>query len=203
MVSSLRISHQFYTCWIVSLAITIAQVYINKANKKYYTIIFNELQELMLRLTGKLLWFKILSPDGNLLCMNVDMEAAKVLGAAWSFMKMNDIRYSKIDVSSPEELLLYFVWVCLTHSKQYAYFLTQVIMTLILNHANGVLYFKFLVTASDYWWIFNFPYMKLHVELDNFTLFINSLGIKKIQGKIYPVMWDPNIGLTFPRLVEP
>ena len=37
--------------------------------------------------------------------MNADMEATQVLRAAWLFMKMNDITYSKIDVSSPEELL--------------------------------------------------------------------------------------------------
>jgi hypothetical protein len=98
-------------------------VYINKADTDYYTILFDELQELTLRLTGKPLRFKRLSPDGNLLCMNADMEAAQVLGAARSFMKTNDIAYSKIDVSSPEELLPYFVRVCLTHSKRYVYIL--------------------------------------------------------------------------------
>jgi hypothetical protein len=127
-------------------------VYINKADTDYYTILFDELQELTPRLTGKPLRFKRLSPDGNLLCMNADMEAAQVLGAARSFMKTNDITYSKIDVSSPEELLPYFVRVCLTHSKRYVYILNQIVVsvTLILNYASGVLDFKFLVTASEY-----------------------------------------------------
>jgi hypothetical protein len=93
-------------------------VYINKADTNNYKILFDELQELMLRLTGKHLRFKRLSPDGNLLCMNADMEAAQVLGAGHSFMKTNNTAYSGIDVKSPEELLTFFVQVCLTHSKR-------------------------------------------------------------------------------------
>src|ERR1700678_4304075 len=125
---------------------------------------------------GKPLQFKRLSPDGNLLCMNADMEAAQVLGAARSFMKTNHITYSKIDISSPEELLPYFVQVCLTHSKWYVYILNQIVVTLIFNYASGILDFKFLVTASKYRRILDFPYTKLQAELDNFTLFINLLG---------------------------
>jgi hypothetical protein len=169
-------------------------VYVNKADTDYYTILFDELQEMTLRLTGKPLRFKRLSRDGNLLCMNADMEAAQVLGAARSFMKTNDTAYSKIDITSPEELLPYFVRVCLTHSKRYVhianYFLI-IISMLILNRASGVLDFKFLVPAPDYQRILDFPYMKSQAELDDFTLFIISLGIKKIQGKIYLVCEIP------------
>ena len=93
-------------------------MYINKADTKFYTILFDELQELTLRLTGKPLRFKRFSPDGNLLCMNADMEAAQILGAGHSFMKTNNTSYSGIDVTSPEELLAFFVRVCLTHSKR-------------------------------------------------------------------------------------
>ena len=103
---------------MAGLAITIARVYINKANTNYYTILFDELQELTLRLTGKPLRFKRFSPGGNLLCMNADMEAAQILGAGRSFMKTNDSAYSGIVVKSPEELLPFFVRVCLTHSKR-------------------------------------------------------------------------------------
>ena len=94
-------------------------MYINKADTNYYTILFDELQELTLRLTGRPLRFKRFSPGGNLLCMNADMEAAQILGAGRSFMKTNDTAYSGVDVKSPEELLAFFVRVCLTHSKRY------------------------------------------------------------------------------------
>ena len=172
--------------YINFLAITIARVYTNKADTDYYTILFDELQAMTLRLTGKPLGFKRLSRDGNLLCMNADMEAAQVLGAARSFMKTNNIPYSNIDVTTPEELLPYFVRVCLTHSKWYAHIVNHMMVTMLIpNHASGVLDFKFLVPAVDYQWILNFPYMKSQAELDDFTLFIISLGIKKIQGKFY------------------
>ena len=52
---------------------------------------------------GKCLRFKRLSPDGKLLCMNADLEAAQILGAGCSFIKTNDTAYSGIDVESPEE----------------------------------------------------------------------------------------------------
>ena len=178
-----------------SLAITIARVYINKADADTYTSLFDELQELTLRLTGKALRFKRFSPDGNLLCMNADMEAAQILGAGRSFMKTNDTLYSKIDVRTPEELLPFFVRVCLTHSKRYA-------STIAIHNdshdyihqlnCSGVLDFKSLVSLSDYRRIIDFPYMKSQAELDNFTLFVTSLGIKKIQGKFYLLMWYPS-----------
>ena len=53
------------------------------------------------------------------------------------------------------------------------------------NSTSGVLDFKFLVTAPDYLRILDFPYMKLQAELDEFSQFITSLGIKKIQGTFY------------------
>jgi len=71
-----------------------------------------------LALTGKPLGFQQFLEDGNLLCMGADMEAAQVLGAGQSILPTNNVEYSGIDVASPEELLLYFVRVCLTHSKQ-------------------------------------------------------------------------------------
>jgi len=187
-------------------------VYINKADTDYYTILFDELQELTLRLTGKPLRFKRLSPGGNLLCMNADMEAAQILGAGRSFLKTNDTAYSQIDVKSPEELLAYFVRVCLTHSKRYANILTRprpdpgIHDTDLWLYCSGVLDFKFLVTAPEYQRILNFPYMKSQAELDDFTRFITVLGIQKIQGELCLLTsyFDASAGLTSsPRLVEP
>jgi hypothetical protein len=54
--------------------------------------------------------------------MGADMEAAQILGAGESFLATNDVEYSGIDATTAEELLPYFVRVCLTHSKRYIYF---------------------------------------------------------------------------------
>lgn len=50
--------------------------------------------------------------------MGADMEAAQVLGAAQSILATNNVEISGINITSPEELLPYFVRVCLTHSKR-------------------------------------------------------------------------------------
>ena len=96
-------------------------MYIDKAHTDYYGHLFDELQSQTLALTGKPLRFQWFSPDGNLLCMGADMEAAQVLGAGESILATNDVEYSGIDVTTAEELLPYFVRVCLTHSKRCIY----------------------------------------------------------------------------------
>ncbi|KAF8954362.1 hypothetical protein BDZ97DRAFT_1928449 [Flammula alnicola] len=158
----------------VQRAITIARVYINKADTEHYTQLFDELQALTLNLTGKILGFLRLTFGGNLLCMNADMEAAQILGAGRSFLRTLDPEFSGINISKPEELLAYFVRVCLTHSKR------------------GVLDFKLLVSAPDYKCLLNFPYMKSQEELDEFTTFVASLAIKKIND-----WWSHKIGSSW------
>jgi len=99
-------------------ALTIARVYIDKGHTDHYRRLFDELQSQTLALTSKPLSFRQFSQDGNLLCMGADMEAAQVLGAGQSILATNNVGYSGIDVTTPEELLPYFVRVCLTHSKR-------------------------------------------------------------------------------------
>ena len=105
------------------LAVTIACVYIDTAATDHYERLFDELQLLVESLTGTPLRFKRLSPGGNLLCMNADMEAAQVLGAGKSIMKTYDPGFSNIHVDTAEELLPYFIRLCYTHSKRCIIFL--------------------------------------------------------------------------------
>lgn len=97
-------------------------MYIDKAHKDHYRRLFDELQSQTLLLTGKPLTFQRFSPGGNLLCMGADMEAAQVLGAAESILTnlIDDVDYSAsgVNANTAEELLPYFVRVCLTHSKR-------------------------------------------------------------------------------------
>lgn len=50
--------------------------------------------------------------------MNVDLEAAQVLGAADSFLPTNDPEYSGILTDDPAVLAEYFVKACHTHVKR-------------------------------------------------------------------------------------
>ncbi|KAF8812196.1 hypothetical protein BYT27DRAFT_7221222 [Phlegmacium glaucopus] len=147
----------------VQRAITIARVYIDSANTAHYECLFDELHTLTESLTGSPLHFKRLSPGGNLLCMNADMEAAQVLGAGKSIMKTHDPDFSNIRVTTAEELLAFFLRLCFTHSKR------------------AVLDFKGLVSAVNYQRIMDFPYIDSEEELESFTILVNALGIKKIK----------------------
>ncbi|KAG6884190.1 hypothetical protein C0992_006788, partial [Termitomyces sp. T32_za158] len=113
--------------------------------------------------TGKEIGFKRFTPGGNLLVMNADMEAAQILAAGISFLQTNDPTYSMIETTVPEEFVQYFVRVCLTHGKR------------------AVLDFKPLVSPQVYQRLINFPYLRSQEELDEFTSFVRSLKIKKIE----------------------
>jgi len=51
--------------------------------------------------------------------------------------------------------------------------------------SSSVLDFKSLVSVPDYQCILNFPYMKDEAELLDFTAFIKSLEVKKINGNAF------------------
>lgn len=110
-------------------AVTVARVYLDCAEASHYEQLFDNLQKLIKTITGRALAFKRFSIDENVLCMNADMEAAQVLGAARSILKSVDFQFSGLPADiSPEELVAYFVHLCLTHTKrlvnmsQYKYF---------------------------------------------------------------------------------
>jgi hypothetical protein len=101
------------------LGVTIGRIYTNRHDTEHYKIMFNKIQRLILVLTGKPMRFKRLSPGGNLLVWNTDMEAAAVLGLCQSFLPTNVLSYSGIpsDVTA-EQLACYFVCLCLGHGKR-------------------------------------------------------------------------------------
>lgn len=80
---------------------------------------FDELQRLTEVLTGKPFRFQRLTPGGNLLAMNTDMEAVQVPGVAQSFLPTNNPAHSGIPSTiSAEELARYFIRLCIGHAKR-------------------------------------------------------------------------------------
>jgi len=67
-------------------AITLARVYTNRVTTEHFVLLFDELQWLTELHTGRCICFKHFSPDGNLLVMNADMEAAQILAAGIIFL---------------------------------------------------------------------------------------------------------------------
>jgi hypothetical protein len=99
--------------------VTIGRAYIDRADRGHYKLLFDEVQSAVLKLTGRPMRFKRLTRGGNLLAMNVDLEAAQVLGAADSFLPTNEPEYSGILTEDPAVLAEYFTKACHTHVKRY------------------------------------------------------------------------------------
>ncbi|KAJ7182286.1 hypothetical protein C8R43DRAFT_1115930 [Mycena crocata] len=85
----------------IQRASTAIRAYINRASTDFFEILFDELQEIKRKITGKVLGMKVFVRGGNLLVMNADMEAAQILGAARSIMKTNEPEYSGIPNYTP------------------------------------------------------------------------------------------------------
>lgn len=100
--------------------VTIGRAYINRADHAHYKLLFNEFQVAVERLTGKPLCFKRLTRGGNLLTMNVNLEAAQVLGAGDSFLATNELEFSGIHTNDPAVLVEYFLKACHVHVKRFA-----------------------------------------------------------------------------------
>jgi hypothetical protein len=103
---------------IFALVITAGRVYTDGADRPHYKCLFDELQKIILRLTGKNLRFKRFTRGGNLVTMGVDLEAAQVQGASDSFLPTNEPEYSGITTTDPDEFVMYFVRACISHCKQ-------------------------------------------------------------------------------------
>jgi hypothetical protein len=99
--------------------LTIARIYSDRSDRSQFKLIFDDLQDVTKRLTGRALKLKRLSPEGTLLTIGVDMELAQALGAGDSFLPTNVPEYSSIHAKTSEEILAYFIRTCYNHVKRY------------------------------------------------------------------------------------
>ncbi|KAJ7741845.1 hypothetical protein B0H16DRAFT_1861601 [Mycena metata] len=91
-----------------TVVLTLGRIYTDGADHPHYKCLFDELQKVISRLTGKNLRFKRFSRGGNLVTMGVDREAAQVQGACDSFLPTNEPEYSGIITTEPDEFALFF-----------------------------------------------------------------------------------------------
>ncbi|KAJ7804189.1 hypothetical protein B0H13DRAFT_2687480 [Mycena leptocephala] len=147
----------------VERVLTVGRVYTNGADRPHYKCLFDELQKIIFRLTGKQLRFKRFTRGGNLITMGVDLEAAQVQGASDSFLPTNEPEYSGITTEDPDEFSEYYVRACISHAKR------------------GVHRLKPFVTAEVFARLMDFPYMKTEEDVTNFTSWVAGLNVKKVQ----------------------
>lgn len=110
-------------------AITLARAYINRSDTKFFELLFDIFREIKLEATGKDVAFARFMPNGNLLVMNADMEAAQALGAARSFMKINVPSFSGITTLDPHLFATFFIKFCCSHAKRCVLARTLVIIS--------------------------------------------------------------------------
>ncbi|KAK1215861.1 hypothetical protein PQX77_021513 [Marasmius sp. AFHP31] len=149
---------------VVQRAVTISRIYTDKGDRQHFKALFDHLQQLVLSITGKPMRFKRLTPGGNLLCSNVDLELAQVLGLADSFLPTNVPEYSKINTDDPEEIVPYICRGCTTHVKR------------------GIQSLKSHVTAEEYKKLIEFQHLKSDEELEAFDGWIKALNNKHVTA---------------------
>ncbi|KAJ7176340.1 hypothetical protein C8R43DRAFT_1102271 [Mycena crocata] len=147
----------------VERVLTVGRVYTDGADRPHYKHLFDELQRIIFRLTGKHLRFKRFTRGGNLITMGVDLEAAQVQGASDSFFPTNEPEYSGITTDDPDEFAMYYVRACISHAKR---------------RVHGL---KRYVTDEVFKRLMDFPYLKTEEQLAEFTAWIGTLKIKKVQ----------------------
>ncbi|KAJ7130976.1 hypothetical protein C8R46DRAFT_1235973 [Mycena filopes] len=148
-------------------AITLARAYINRANTSFFETLFDIFREIKREATGRDIGFARFMPNGNLLVMNADMEAAQALGAAKSLLKTNVPTFSNITTVDPHLFATFFIKFCATHAKR------------------PLPEFRSLVSPQQYEQLKNFMYIESVEDLKSFSAFVADLGVKKIQD-----WWD-------------
>ncbi|KAJ7025077.1 hypothetical protein C8F04DRAFT_1301207, partial [Mycena alexandri] len=184
---------------VVQRAASILRAYINRASADFFELLFDELQRVKLMVTGKPIALKAFVRGGNLLVTNVDMDAPQVIGLCRSVMKYNDPEYSGIPADTPpEKVAPYFIKVCWRHGKE------------------PIHDFRSLVSTADFNRLMNFVYIDSKESLDEFSVFVYGLKVKKIsdwwkhkemhewiipcivksQSRIPPDVWDSTPSTT-------
>ena len=101
------------------IAVTIARIYSNRADRSQYKTLFDEFRKAITIVTGHPLLLKQLSRKGTLVAIGADLELGQALGAGDSFRETNEPEFSGVPTDAPvEDLLAHFIKACLGHAKR-------------------------------------------------------------------------------------
>ncbi len=103
------------------LGVTVARIYSNGQDADAFTSLFEDFFTAVHAATQKPIQFKVFKPDtGNLLSINMDMEAAQVqgLGRALLRLKINHPEVSGINEDDPDILVQYILKLCSVHLRR-------------------------------------------------------------------------------------
>ncbi|KAJ7210287.1 hypothetical protein C8J57DRAFT_1257203 [Mycena rebaudengoi] len=144
-------------------AVTLARAYINRSDTKFFEKLFDIFREVKMEATGRDIGFARFMPNGNLLVMNADMEAAQALGAARSFLKTNISSFSGITTLDPQVFATFFIKFAAPMPRGSDFCPLQD--------------FKSLISAADFKRLRDFMYIDSVEGLHSFSQFINNLSM--------------------------
>ena len=119
--------------------------------------------------------------------MNVDMEAAQILGAASSIINTNQPQFSGITTLDPAVFATYFVKLCGVHALRFASFLNCNSVSTSESLFSGVNDFKGILASEDFRRIQNFRHIQTIDKLNDFTQWIYSLEIERITSLSFDI----------------
>ncbi|KAJ6550772.1 hypothetical protein DFH09DRAFT_1086398 [Mycena vulgaris] len=157
-------------------AITPARAYINRSDTKFFELLFDMIREIKIETTGRDIGFARFMPDGNLLVMNADMEAAQALGAVQSVMKTNLPSFSGITTLDPHLFPTFFIKFCGSHATRWE-------IPIPTWRLNANCFYISPLQASNWW---------AHREMDDWVI----PCLVKSQSNILPEHWDGTLVTT-------
>ncbi|KAJ6525409.1 hypothetical protein B0H19DRAFT_971353 [Mycena capillaripes] len=92
--------------------VSITRIYCNRATQDAFFYIFDGFFMAIKQVTGRPIRFKAFNPDGNIISINFDMEAAQVQGFALALLKLLGKDYPEQD---PDMIVRYVVKLCSIH----------------------------------------------------------------------------------------
>ncbi|KAJ7783940.1 hypothetical protein DFH07DRAFT_1055048 [Mycena maculata] len=123
--------------------VSIARIYCNKATAEAFYYIFDGFFMAIKQVTGRPVRFKAFEPEGNIISLNFDMEAAQIQGLGLALIKLLG---DKAPTRDPDMIVRYVVKLCSVHWTRSTDPLVGAVGQATVDYLNR---FRGLKTAED------------------------------------------------------
>ncbi|KAJ7176036.1 hypothetical protein C8R43DRAFT_1118579 [Mycena crocata] len=130
--------------------VSIGRVYCNRATKLAFTYIFDGFFMAIEKVTGRPVRFKAFDPEGNILSIHFDMEAAQVQGFAASLLKLIKGRHPETD---PDVIVRYVLKLCSVHFMRSTDALVGAVGQETVDYLNRSNIRSFWGFLGPFWWV--------------------------------------------------
>lgn len=183
------------------IVVTIGRVYSDRADRAAFRRMWEEIQAVVVRLTGKKFGLALLTEGCHLRSFGSDMDSAQCLALGDVLLKWNEPEFSKIYAKTAEEILPYGLKICHSHVKRFVVLICFICVSeLILRPfccVRGVHSLEGVLSTGEYQYIMNFPSLETDDEFETFKAFCSGHAEEKVRG-----MWRYSRFIVFFKRVE-